>query len=43
LGGYVKTEAAAHGIQSGLRFMSLTVGGVGLVVTTLLFLPKKKG
>jgi hypothetical protein len=36
LGGFVKTEAAAHGIQSGLRFLSLVVGGVGLVVTALL-------
>jgi MFS family permease len=37
LGGFVKTEAVAHGIQSGLRFLSLIVGGFGLVVTTLLF------
>jgi MFS family permease len=36
LGGFVKTEAAAHGIQSGLRFLSLMVGGIGLVVTALL-------
>ena len=43
LGGFVKMEAVAHGIQSGLRFMSLTIGGLGLVVTTLLFLPGKKG
>jgi MFS family permease len=43
LGGSVKTEAVAHGIQSGLRFLSLIVGGLGLVVTTLLFLPGKKG
>jgi MFS family permease len=41
LGGYVKTEAVAHGIQSGLRFLSLVVGGLGLVVTTLLFLSEK--
>ena len=39
LGGSVKSEAVAHGIQSGLRFLSLVVGGVGLLVTTLLFLP----
>ena len=26
----------AHGIQSGLRFLSLVVGGVGLLVTALL-------
>jgi MFS family permease len=36
LGGFVKTEAVAHGIQSGLRFLSLVVAGVGLLVTTLL-------
>jgi MFS family permease len=36
LGGFVKTEAAAHGIQSGLRFLSLIVGSVGLLVTALL-------
>ena len=38
LGGFVKTEAVAHGIQSGLRFLSLIVGGLGLLVTTLLML-----
>jgi MFS family permease len=36
LGAFVQTEAAAHGIQSGLRFLSLTVGGIGLLVTALL-------
>jgi MFS family permease len=36
LGGFVQTEAAARGIQSGLRFLSLIVGGVGLPVTALL-------
>jgi hypothetical protein len=36
LGGSVKTEAVAHGIQSGLRFLSLIVGGLGLLVTALL-------
>jgi hypothetical protein len=36
LGGFVKTEAIAHGIQSGLRFLCLIVGGVGLLVTALL-------
>jgi MFS family permease len=41
LGGFVKTEAVAHGIQSGLRFLSLIVGGFGLVVTALLFLPTR--
>ena len=38
LGGFVKTEAVAHGIQSGLRFLSLIVGGCGLLVTALLAL-----
>jgi len=37
LGGFVKTEAAAHGIQSGLRFLSLFVGVFGLIVTILLY------
>jgi MFS family permease len=41
LGGSVKSEAVTHGIQSGLRFLSLVVGGVGLVVTTLLVWPRK--
>jgi hypothetical protein len=36
LGGFAKVEAAAHGIQSGLRFLSLTVGVLGLLVTALL-------
>jgi MFS family permease len=36
LGSSVKTEAVAHGIQSGLRFLCLIVGGVGLLVTALL-------
>jgi MFS family permease len=36
LGGFVKAEALAHGIQSGLRFLSLFVGGLGLLVTALL-------
>ena len=36
LGGFVKTESVAHGIQSGLRFLSLMVGGIGLLVTALL-------
>jgi hypothetical protein len=30
------TLAVSHGIQSGLRFLSLFVGGVGLLVTALL-------
>jgi hypothetical protein len=36
LGGFVKEDAAARGIQSGLRFLSLFVGAVGLLVTALL-------
>jgi MFS family permease len=36
LGAFAKEEAVAHGIQSGLRFLSLTVGGIGLLVTALL-------
>ncbi len=36
LGTFVKEEAVAHGIQSGLRFLSLTVGSIGLLVTGLL-------
>jgi MFS family permease len=36
LGGFAYEEAAAHGIQSGLRFLSLTVGGIGLLLTALL-------
>jgi MFS family permease len=36
LGGAVKADAVARGIQSGLRFLSLVVGAVGLLVTALL-------
>jgi MFS family permease len=36
LGGVVKEESIAQGIQNGLRFLSLTVGGIGLLVTALL-------
>ena len=36
LGAFVKEQAVAHGIQSGLRFLSLIVGGLGLLVTLLL-------
>ncbi len=36
-GGFVQTEAAAQGIQRGLRFLSLVVGGSGLLVVALLF------
>ena len=38
LGAFVQKEAVAHGIQSGFRFLSLVVGGIGLLVTLLLFL-----
>jgi hypothetical protein len=38
LGGFVRVEAAAIGIQTGLRFLSLIVGGIGLLVTLLLML-----
>src|SRR5262249_48092090 len=38
LGGFVRVEATAFGIQTGLRFLSLTVGGIGLLVTILLML-----
>src|SRR5262249_52541432 len=41
LGSSVKTEAVAHGIQSGLRFLSLIVAGFGLLVTTLLFFSRR--
>jgi MFS family permease len=36
LGSAVKNQAVTHGIQSGLRFLSLAIAGLGLVVTTLL-------
>jgi MFS family permease len=36
LGSSVKSDALAHGIQSGVRFLSLVVGGCGLLVTVLL-------
>jgi MFS family permease len=36
LGSSVKAEAVSHGIQSGLRFLSLVIGGIGLLVTGLL-------
>jgi hypothetical protein len=38
LGSSVKTEAVAHGIQSGLRFLSLIVGVIGLLIVVLLLL-----
>jgi hypothetical protein len=36
LGGCVKTDVVAHGIQSALRFLCVIVGGVGLAGTALL-------
>ena len=36
LGGFVRSEAVAQGIQRGLRFLSLMVGGGGLLVVALL-------
>ncbi len=36
LGALVKEQAAAHGIQSGLSFLSLIVGSIGLLITGLL-------
>jgi hypothetical protein len=37
----VKTEAVAMGIQRGLQFLSLVVGGIGLCVGGLLVWPRK--
>jgi MFS family permease len=36
LGGFVQAEATAIGIQTGLRFLSLVVGGIGLFLAILL-------
>src|SRR5262249_21699344 len=36
LGGFVRVEATAFGVQTGLRFLSLIVGGIGLLLTILL-------
>jgi hypothetical protein len=36
LGGSVRGEAVTHGIRSGFRFLSLTVGGLGLPLAVLL-------
>jgi MFS family permease len=41
LGAFVKTTAAAMGIQRGLQLLSLVVGGIGLLVTGLLVWPRK--
>ncbi len=40
LGGSVRVEAAALGIQTGVRFLSLIVGGIGLLVTIPLIFDK---
>ena len=37
LGGFAKVEAVAHGIQSGLRFLSLMMLTLGLAVALLLW------
>jgi hypothetical protein len=37
LGGFAKVEAVAHGIQSGLRFLSLIMLTLGLAVALLLW------
>ncbi len=36
LGGFVRSEAVAQGVQRGLRFLSLVVGGGGLLLVALL-------
>jgi MFS family permease len=36
LGGFATVESAAHGVSSGLRFLSIVFGVVGSLVTTLL-------
>jgi hypothetical protein len=41
VGSSVKSAAVTHGIQSGLRFLSLIVGVTGLLATALLALPRK--
>jgi MFS family permease len=38
LGAYVKLESLAHGIRSGLRFLSLTTGMLGLILGLLRWL-----
>jgi hypothetical protein len=35
LGAFVKLESVAQGIQTGFRFLSLFVGGAGLLITAL--------
>ncbi len=41
LGAFVKTEAVGRGIQRSLQFLSLAIGGIGLLVTGLLVWPSK--
>jgi DHA2 family multidrug resistance protein len=41
LGAFAKTEATGMGIQRGLQFLSLVVGGIGVLVTGLLVWPRK--
>jgi hypothetical protein len=36
LGTFATVEGAAHGVSSGLRFVSLVVAAIGLLVTALL-------
>jgi hypothetical protein len=38
LGGFARAEAAVFGVQTGLRFLSLIVGGIGLLVAVPLLL-----
>jgi hypothetical protein len=40
LGGFAKTEAVAEGIERGLQFLSLAIGGLGLLITGLLTWPR---
>jgi len=42
LGSRVKSDAVAFGIRSGLRFLSLTVAGLGFVVTTCCSFPSRR-
>ncbi len=36
LGGFATVEAASHGVSSGLRFLSIACGAIGLLVTAVL-------
>lgn len=35
LGASVKSQSAAHGVRSGLRFLSLTTGVLGLIIGSI--------